>query len=299
MRNRLFKDVRAELSRVAGQTGFQPDDPRLIDQVNLAQERLLQEGNWPGILVRARMCIYGGILALPEEYDALFRVAFNSEPLPVASQWFEFLDYGPGVLDSTSRVTHAVDRGESPVICHPRGKKIKAYGPGNVTIYADGTQFTLTPGTTSTEAVPTSVGYSNITRVELSEPEAIELVYEDADGGEFLGARYNGTELRPSLRIYDIHGATAGDTVDVLLRRRFRGVEDGESPLLISNLPALRNMLISLYKEETGELEMAEAYLQRAILSMKAENQRYFGAENPHINLSSSIQAFGEIPSVI
>ena len=297
MRNRLFKDVKAELSRVAGQTGFQPDDPRLIDQVNLAQERLLQEGNWPGILVRARMCIYGGILALPEEYDALFRVAFNSEPLPVASQWFEFLDYGPGIMDSNSRVTHAVDRGESPVICQPRGKKIKSFG-ANLTIYADGTQFNLASGTSSTEAVPSNQGYNNITRVELSTPAPAEIVYEDADGGEFLGARYDGSELRPSLRIYDIHGADTGDVVDVLLRRRFRGVEDGESPLLISNLPALRNMLISLYKEETGELEMAEAYLQRAVISMKSENQRYYGAENPHINLSSSIQAFGEIPTV-
>ena len=303
--NRLFKDVKNELARVAGQTGFKADDPRLKDRVNLAQERLLQEGNWPGVLERCRFCIYHGVIALPEKYDAVIGIALDKDPKPVADPWYEFLEHGPGVqvcgaADATK--TYAIDQGESAVIRHPMGKKLKAFSESvqPITVYADGMTVTIDPGNATTEAVTTAFTYKHIERVELVAPDSeLELVYEDADGKEFLGARYSGEFLRPSLRLFQVPGSRTGATADVLARKRFVPIVDDNSEMLIGNLPALRNMLISLFKEETGELELAEAYLQRAIASMRSENKRYFGSAEPQVNISSSVQAFGEIENIL
>ena len=299
MTPRLFKDVKNELARVAGQTGFKADDPRLKDQVNLAQERLLQEGNWPGILERCCFCTYNGIIVLPEKYDTLVRVALDKTVRTVADNWYEFMEYGPGPQCPTGTVTTtAIDQGESPVVYQPEGKYLKVFG-GGATVYADGLTVTLAPGSATTEAEKSATTYKHITRVDLdSTGSQVELVYVDAAGNEFLGARYSGDTARPSLRMYKVPAATGSQTCDALLRRRFTPVVDDETPLLISNLPALRNMLISLFKEETGELELAEAYLQRAVISMRAENRRYFGSEEPAMNISSSIHAFGDISPV-
>ena len=182
------------------------------------------------------------------------------------------------------------------------GKKLKAFSESTtpITVYADSMTITLVPGNATSEAVSTDSAYKHIERVELATADAdIELVYEDADGKEFLGARYSGEFLRPSLRLFQVPGSRTGATADVLARKRFVPIVDDNSEMLIGNLPALRNMLISLFKEETGELELAEAYLQRAIVSMRSENKRYFGAAEPQINISSSVQAFGEIENIL
>lgn len=253
-------------------------DPGLRGLVELAQERLLMEGNWPGVLQRLGVRVHGGVLTLPDEFDGVYSVVRGDiGGMEIVDPWYTLLPQNQ--VGTRYPPLSCEDRGESAVYRQPGGRKLKAYSEdgSGITVWADGEEVLLEPGSRDEEPVATGKAFYQIQRVEREGAgRPFELVYEDVEGKETFGGRYSGYWPAVTLRSYDV-GDFEG-VVDVVARRRVIPVTGDRSPLVVGNLAALRLMVISLQKEETGEVDAAEANLQRAIRAMRSENARY----HPH-----------------
>lgn len=309
--SRLFKDFKPTLARVASSTGFRLDDAGLMEYVQQAQERLLHEGNWPNVLEGIYINAYGYGLALPEEYSAITHIDVNGAAASINDPWYELLPDVPAL--EYNHLNAIIDQGESPVIRQPGGLFVKAFSDNDdqpITIYGDGTKETILPGNSLVEpgiwvegadenptVHRTKRKFTNITRVERPGPGmGFELVYENDDRDEFLGGRYSGIYAAPTLRQYKIPAASATEnkTVAAVCRRKVTPIVSDDSPMVITNLSALRNMLMSIYYEEAENEGKAENYLIRAKEALKAEN-RHHHPQTPMIQVHVHDDGFGDI----
>jgi hypothetical protein len=96
---RTYAQVKTELARVSGTSGMPVTDARLIEQVNLVQEELASEGDWPGIVDRWFMVATNGNIILPAYLDRLMQITIAGVPREIRSPWAQFVQYGPGVRD--------------------------------------------------------------------------------------------------------------------------------------------------------------------------------------------------------
>ena len=123
-------EARVQIAPVAGNTGLPVTGDLLADYINKAVRELANEGDWPGVVDRwyLRYDVASGLVALPYQLERLIAVCVDDVPLEMRSPWFEFCQYGPGVIrdagvDSQGNVLPAridwtdvvTDRGESPV----------------------------------------------------------------------------------------------------------------------------------------------------------------------------------------
>lgn len=107
MIRRTYSQVKTELARVSGTSGIPVTDTRLIEQVNLVQEELISEGDWPGVVDRFFMVATNGNIILPSYLDRLMQITISGVPREIRSPWAEFVQYGPGVQsDERTRNRH-------------------------------------------------------------------------------------------------------------------------------------------------------------------------------------------------
>jgi hypothetical protein len=112
MIRRTYGSVKAQLARVT-QNGMCPDDAQLLARVNEAQERLLNKGLYAGTYGRYSVCVYGGCITLPREFESILGYNFSGAPAQVYNQWYEFMANGPGISPAGDW-RHLVDRGYVP-----------------------------------------------------------------------------------------------------------------------------------------------------------------------------------------
>lgn len=94
----------------------------IAEYVNLASERLLYKGKWVGTYGRYRVCINANCITLPRELETIEAAAICRTPAKIRSEWFEFLDAGPGILQDTDDIgKQLVDRGEACCYDDPIG----------------------------------------------------------------------------------------------------------------------------------------------------------------------------------
>ena len=95
MIRRTYGSVKEQLARVT-QNGMCATDPQLLARTNEAQERLLNKGLYAGTYGRYSVCVYGGCITLPREFEAILGYNYNGAPAQVYNQWYEFMANGPG-----------------------------------------------------------------------------------------------------------------------------------------------------------------------------------------------------------
>lgn len=130
MVQKTFGQIKAALAETAGVTGMPVTDARLLRYVNNAIQELMAEGDWPGVVDRwyFRFDETTGLIALPYFMERLLGVTVNDVPKEIRSPWFEFCQYGPGVVrdEETDNQGNTrwrrvnwnnivLDRGESPL----------------------------------------------------------------------------------------------------------------------------------------------------------------------------------------
>lgn len=81
--------------------GACPDDARFLLRLNTAQRRLLRRGKWWGTFARYRLCVNNSCLTLPSQIATIESLAVCGQPMRLHDQWFEFLENGLG-LQQTS-----------------------------------------------------------------------------------------------------------------------------------------------------------------------------------------------------
>ena len=112
MIRRTFGSVKSQLARVT-QNGMCADNPELLARVNEAQERLLNKGLYAGTYGRYSVCVYGGCITLPREFESILGYNFSGAPAQVYNQWYEFMANGPGIAPAGAW-RQLIDRGFAP-----------------------------------------------------------------------------------------------------------------------------------------------------------------------------------------
>ena len=96
MIRRTYGSVKEQLARVT-QNGMCATDPQLLARTNEAQERLLNKGLYAGTYARYSICVYGGCITLPREFESILGYNYSGVPAQVYNQWYEFMANGPGM----------------------------------------------------------------------------------------------------------------------------------------------------------------------------------------------------------
>jgi hypothetical protein len=112
MIRRTYGSVKEQLARVT-QNGMCATDPQLLARTNEAQERLLNKGLYAGTYGRYSVCVYGGCITLPREFESILGYNFQGAPAQVYNQWYEFMANGPGIAPAGAW-RQLLDRGYVP-----------------------------------------------------------------------------------------------------------------------------------------------------------------------------------------
>jgi len=112
MIRRTYGSVKEQLARIT-QNGMCATDPQLLARTNEAQERLLNKGLYAGTYGRYSVCVYGGCITLPREFESILGYNFQGAPAQVYNQWYEFMANGPGIAPAGAW-KQLLDRGYVP-----------------------------------------------------------------------------------------------------------------------------------------------------------------------------------------
>lgn len=292
-----LSDAKPTIARVLG---ICTTDSRVVDIINEATRRLLYEGKWVGTYGRFRICTDGNesdsIITWPRRLETIETVAINDRPGVVRNQWYEWLDSGPGLLDSeSSNGLNIVDRGEaattSDIVNTGNPKKIKVYSVGaeaaGLELVVHGEDWSGNPIYTTSvpgEEIAIAIGgtlstnqFSRITGVQKPVTTSVVKVYEydTVTTTERQIAYYDPDEKSPWYRRSIIPGlqnmaecedCASGRKVEVVGKLRFIPVINDSDFILIGNLPALKLAVMAIKKEEADLIGEANAYMYGGIL---------------------------------
>jgi hypothetical protein len=200
--------------------------------------------------------------------------------------WFEFLEFGPGPVSSSTWNNNGVDQGESPVFLQPRAATTVNVTSGgadtsNVTIFgldqtgAEVSAVLALPNTTS------SVQFTKITRVmKLATLGRVTLTYTT---GTIVAGIYRKRDTLPTFRNYRFPAIRSDRTIiiDAIVRRRLIDVVDDSSELFITNLGALRLAIKAIALEDKGDVANANGYFELAAKILRDESNEYRASSNP------------------
>lgn len=83
---------------VAKSLNLCPADSEVLQYINRAEERLMDEGDWLGTWQVYRFCVNENCLVFPRRVERITLLDVNNVAVPVRNQWYEFLENGPGFI---------------------------------------------------------------------------------------------------------------------------------------------------------------------------------------------------------
>lgn len=406
MIRRTYGSVKEQLARVT-QNGMCATDPQLLARTNEAQERLMNKGLYAGTYGRYSVCVYGGCITLPREFESILGYNFGGLASQVYNQWYEFMENGPGIAE-VGDWKRLIDRGYVPCFRSLEAQKyIRVYTDlvedststilfrGSDTynnriqtqedgVYIDGERLNLSAGSGNSSVLVSGItgaytgangvyawytttnskpAYRNLAGdilsydsvegywvITSSDPEIGVIVNADvADvaypwlatwalgtftelprttvnafrsidainktatkgwvrvyavdpttGSESCIAILAPDETLPQYRRYAIPGFenAEGSTVTVLAKRKFIPVTTDDDDLIVSNLGALKMMLIAIEKEENNNLDEATKYEEKAVGLLREELREVQGSAIGRPQVQMEAFAMGEIPNM-
>lgn len=111
MQRRIYDDLKPELARIAGVSGMNVSDPRVMSYANLATEELVNEWDWPQLVCRMKFKTSTCRINVPSEFDRILSLNINGVPQPMQSPWFEFVGYGPNWPNTPGVTLNQLDSG--------------------------------------------------------------------------------------------------------------------------------------------------------------------------------------------
>lgn len=289
-------------------------DPRVTDHVNVACERLLYEMKSVGTVIKYRVCVNSGCIVWPRSLETIETVAVCDRPIPIRSQWFEFLETGFGLIKSTDCGGKLIDQGE---VCSfdnvtGTGKKIAVYcdvtetttEPIILRYYDSNGQWVRTKPAADwidgeSIALPAAGGYA-YTSLEVMPNGLVQVIKPKTNGTVRLYeydtvtfalkplAYYEPSETIPVYRsslIPSLSQAVCCDSQDgcsqksvtVMGKLRFIPVEDDNDFLPIAHKDAIRLACQAVAKERKDLLGEAAQYWLMAVQCLKKQLEHYMG----------------------
>jgi len=221
----------------------------------------------------------------------------------VRNRWFEFLESGPGILESTDSIgLQLIDQDVAVSFSDiaGTGKKLRLY-PSTLTAtpdtgtkvllqgydddgawirtqdgsnYVDGEYVTMTAS-----YVETTNNFSSLSGVQKPDTKGNVTVKEYNVSAETVRtiAEYEPLENLPTYRRSMIPGISTSTTITVTGKLRFIPAQNDTDWLHINNQPALKLMVMAVRKEENNILDEAMAYEARALQTLQDQLMHFLG----------------------
>jgi hypothetical protein len=120
---------------------------------------------------------------------------------------------------------------------------------------------------------------------------AINLYAVSGVNEEQIGA-YEATETTASYHRYAVPNEPSIDYLDVICKVRFVPCVNDTDEVIVSNLGALKNMLMSLKWEDEGDMERSEMYFMKSIQLLNGESREVRGGSQWRLNIDRSTMQF-------
>lgn len=311
-RNQLYSAIIPSLDSQANLDRFD-------SYLNLAQERLINSGKWNGTILPVRFYSPSGMITLPRRFISALAAKWHkgtspessaTGPIKIRNGWFSYLnpisdlwtasywprygynetffdDLGDGYATFANatyetytirvEIEKAGDAGESVVI------KGKNEDNKDVTI-----EITLANPTASSAQVfkgPITFFSKPMTK------GGVNLYAVSGANEEQIGA-YEATETTASYHRYAVPNEPSVDYLDVLCKIRFVPCVYDTDEVIVSNLGALKNMLMSLKWEDEGDMERSEMYFMKALQLLNGENREVRGGSQWKLNIDRAAMQF-------
>jgi hypothetical protein len=315
-----LSEARSQLySAIVPSVDSQSSIERFNSYLNLAQERLINSGKWNGTILPVRFYSPSGMITLPRRFVSALAAKWHkgtspessaTGPIKIRNGWFSYLnpisdlwtssywprygynetffdDLGDGYVTFANttfetytlklEIENASDAGESVVI------KGKDANNNDVTI-----QVTLAnPTSTNAQVFKGPISF-------FSKPMTSGVINLYAVSGaseEQIGA-YEATETTASYHRYAVPNEPAIDYLDVLCKIRFVPCVYDTDEVIVSNLGALKNMLMSLKWEDEGDMERSEMFFMKALQLLNGENREVRGGSQWKLNIDRAAMQF-------
>jgi hypothetical protein len=292
---------------------------RFDSYLNLAQERLINSGKWNGTILPVRFYSPSGMITLPRRFVSALAAKWNKNtgtdswatgPIKIRNGWFSYLnpisdlwtasywprygynetffdDLGDGFAtfaDSTFdtytlkvEIENSGDADKSVVV---KGKDANS---NDITLEIDLTNPSVTTtqvfkGQISFFSKPITLGSINLYAVSGANQEKI--------------GDYESTETTASYHRYAVPNEPSVDYLDVLCKIRFVPCIYDTDEVIVSNLGALKNMLMSLKWEDEGDMDRSEMYFMKALQLLNGENREVRGGSQWRLNIDRASMQF-------
>jgi hypothetical protein len=292
---------------------------RFNSYLNLAQERLINSGKWNGTILPVRFYSPTGIITLPRRFVSALAAKWNkntgtdswaSGPIKIRNGWFSYLnpisdlwtasywprygynetffdDLGDGFVTFANttydtytikvEIEDASDAGEVVVI------KGKDTNNNDVTI-----EVTLAnPFSTDAQVFKGPITFFSKSMTSGN----VNLYAVSGANQEQIGA-YESTETTASYHRYAVPNEPSVDYLDVLCKIRFVPCVYDTDEVIVSNLGALKNMLMSLKWEDEGDMERSEIFFMKALQLLNGENREVRGGSQWRLNIDRASMQF-------
>lgn len=303
--------AQAKDSRIAAALGICSDSDKFVQILNEAQQRLLSRGKWVGTYGQFSLTVNGGFVAWPRQIETVEGMTICDSPIALRNEWFEFSLAGPGfhrILESGEAgccqkfwndcKTQLYDRGTSPLIKDLAGnRKLKVYidnatdASKKLFIKAkDSNGNKIYNSTTGEEGFEITLASPSVLDTHLLsevygviKPETLGVVrvyeFDPSDSSQELIAIYEPSETTPCYRRSFLPWVNATDDIQIqaIAKLAFIPASFDTDFLLIGNIPALKEMCVSIKMAESEKWNEAEAAEMRAIRELESELESYLG----------------------
>ena len=300
---------------IARVLGVSNNSAQVVNFINEAVERLMVRGNWRGTTARYRIAVNDSKLTWPRQIETILKCNVDGSPVPVANAWYEFSNNGPGTItDESAPGIVLEDMGEACSFddIEGTGKTIyvlssepedagteillQGYDENNqwIRTLVDGVYINGEYVEVSNAGAYSSNTFSNLTAVIKPLTNGTVFLYEHdtATGVNKPMAQYEHDEENPSYRrsripllsTVDSSGSFDGcptryAVVEVYAKLKFIPAQEDSDFLGIGNLPAIKDMVMSIDKAEKNLAQESEYYEQRAVRELEKELGNYNGGK--------------------
>jgi len=315
---RRFSDL--ILKRLPNDLKVCDDDPRVMQWVNEAMQRLIIEGSYWGLVARYRCSATSGLLAWPRSVASILAISLCDSPVTMRDIWFEFMESGIGLRSTENSSLVFTPREPSPFYNPITGyKKLKVYcdlaaDVGKTVTFlghdenlqwirttqgatvADGEVVAASlAGTVSTK---TYAGVKWVRKEETTGPIRV-YEYDSTTLAQDILAVYEYDETDPLYKISyisDLDTSASTDdpqTVEVLAKLDYVPIKKDDDYLLITCYPAIKDMamaIVNAAKVQDSRIgfEILREGLKMAKHALEAESTHYLGNPKMVVNLQGA-----------
>jgi hypothetical protein len=291
---------------------------RFNSYLNLAQERLINSGKWNGTILPVRFYSPSGMITLPRRFSSALAAKWNKDtgtnypasgPIKIRNGWFTYLtpisdlwtasywprygynetyfdDLGDGYATfanpTFSSFTIKIEIEDASDALNQVVIKGKDQNNNDITL-------------TVTLVNPDIVVSEVFSRIDFFQKPitngAINLYAVSGINEEQIGA-YEATETTASYHRYAVPNEPSIDYLDVLCKVRFVPCVYDTDEVIVTNLGALKNMLMSLKWEDEGDMDRSEMYFMKALQLLNGESREVRGGSQWRLNIDRSAMQF-------